>query len=424
VSDDEPTWKLRKKGRGWSSARAALKLGRVAARGFTGRSSEDLARALGEQLDGMKGLAMKIGQILSYMDTPLPDELREQLGGLQTGMSHRPWSEVSAQLEAEFGMPASEAFDAVDDQPIAAASIGQVHRGRFEGRPVAIKIRHPGIEETFQGDTDALRSVAGLASMASSVDGVGIIDEMAARLAEECDYRREARAQQAFARAFADDATIYIPAVVASRSTDAVLTSEWCDGDDFATLQASTEQRRRATACTMVRMAYRSLFVHGAIQADPHPGNYIFQDDRVVFLDFGCVRLFSLDYVEAHRELARCVLEGRRTGFPEALMATGAVGRERGFDYDHEWRVQRHTWAPFLASGFHFTRAFLVEGNDLYGPTAPNARSRAIPPPGMWILRLVWGLYAVLQRLEVELDLGPILRTILTETPSPLHLEE
>ncbi len=420
MADDPPSWSLPRKGRGWASAKAALKLGRVAARGMTGRSTEELARALGDQLDGMKGLAMKVGQILSYMDTPLPDDLRAQLARLQTGMSHRPWPEVAVQLEAELGMPAAEAFDAVDPEPVAAASIGQVHRGRYRDQAVAIKVRHPGVEETFRSDTDALRRVAGLASVASTVDGTGIIDEMAARLAEECDYAREARAQRLFAKAFADDPEIHIPAVVPERSTGAVLTSAWCDGDDFETLKQASPERRRAAAHIMARMAYRSLFVHAAVQADPHPGNYLFQPERVVFIDFGCVRFFERSLVEAHRALATCVLENRRDDFPAALDATGGIGRHRGFDFDHEWRVQRHTWAPFMQPDFRFTKAFLTEGNDLYGPMAPNSRTRALPPPAMWIMRLVWGLYAVLQRLEVPLDLGPIARACLEEDLDPL----
>jgi predicted unusual protein kinase regulating ubiquinone biosynthesis (AarF/ABC1/UbiB family) len=424
MADDERHLGDLTKGRGWAAAKAALRLGRVAARGVTGLSAEDAAKALGDQLDDMKGLAMKVGQIMSYLDTPLPDELREQLARLQKGATHRPWPEIAAQLETELGMPVSEAFDSVDPIPVAAASIGQVHRGVADSGRVAIKVRYPGIEKSFEGDTESLRHVARLASFASAVDGVGIIDELAARLAEECDYAREARAQRAFAGALADDETIHIPGIVDDRSTSSVLTTVWSDGVDFETVLRAPDAQRQQAAQVLVRMAFRSLFVHAAIQADPHPGNYLFEDDgRVTFLDFGCVRLFDAPFLAAQRQLARCVLEGDRGAFDQAARNAGIVGREKGFDYDHEWRAQRHTYAPFLEADFHFTRDLLHQGNELYGPTAPNARTRSLPPPAMWLMRLIWGLYAVLTRLEARGDFRGILRDALECEPEPLSLE-
>lgn len=421
VSDDDHRLGDLTQGRGWASAKAALRLGRVAACGLTGLSAEDAARALSGQLDEMKGLAMKVGQILSYLDTPLPDELRDQLGKLQTGVTHRPWQEVAAQLADELGEPVELAFDSVDPVPVAAASIGQVHRGVLAGEPVAIKVRYTGIEESFRGDTRSLRRVAALASLASPVDGQGIVDELAARLEEECDYAREARAQRAFATALADDAQMRIPEVIGERSTSSVLTTKWSEGVDFGTFLEAGDDERQAASRVLVRMAYRCLFVHGAIQADPHPGNYLFEPDgRVCFLDFGCVRVFDPPFIEAQRRLARCVIEGDRSRFGAALREAGIVGREKGFDFDHEWRAQRHTWAPFLDPDFHFTRAFLREGSELYGPTAPNARTRSLPPPAMWLMRLTWGLYAVLARLGAHGELGVIIADCLARDLEPI----
>ncbi len=407
----------------------ALTAGRLAARGLIrrGTSARDLAlgEALTSQLDNMKGLAMKIGQIVSYMDVPLPEEVQAQLAKLQTGAQGRPLEELRAVVTATLGGELESLFEEVDPDPVAAASIGQVHRARFGGREVAVKIQYPEIEATFSADLGTLHRIAALASLASVVDGQAIVQELADRLTEECDYEREARAQAKFAEAFAEDSEVWVPEVVWERSGAQVLTTRWAEALGFRAFceQASMEQRCRAAA-TLTRFAYRSLLVLGTIQADPHPGNFAFTDDgRVVFFDFGCARELDDTMVTALRCMSEAVLAEDFGAFREATLALGVVGVPAKFDYNHYYEMTRHLYRPFIEPNFVFEPSFIRAAMDYNSPSSPNARTLAMPPAYIWVARLQWGLWSVLTRLRAEGDFLSILREQLASEQLSLPLD-
>lgn len=402
----------------------ALTAGRLAGRRLLGRAVDDQDLALGASLTGhldeMKGLAMKVGQIVSYLDVPLPEEVQDQLAQLQTGQAGMSIDVVRPIVESALEGPLESRFERFDPVPVAAASIGQVHRARVAGRDVAVKVQYPTVAGSFEADLGSLRRVASLASVASAVDGRAIVDELAARLEEECDYAREARMQQAFGRAFAHEPSVVVPGVVTSHCAGPVLTTDWIEGAGFATLCAAGDARRNAAAATtLVRFTYRSLLSMGTIQADPHPGNFVFlRDGRVAFLDFGCVRALRADFVDGLRALTRAVLYDDRARFREAVHALGLVGDERRFDYDHFFSVMSHLHRPFLTTRFTFTRAYVREGHALNGPSSPNARSLAIPPEYVWVARLQWGLWSILARLGATGSFAPLLEEVLAVRPS------
>lgn len=408
-----------------SRMRVAWTAGRLAGRRLLRRSvgSQDLA--LGEQLtaqlDQMKGLAMKIGQIVSYMDVPLPDAVQAQLSQLQTGQEGMPFEQVRERVEHGLGRSLEDAFESFDPKPIAAASIGQVHRAQVTGKPVAVKVQYPDIAASFRDDLRSIGRLASLASLASAVDGTAIVQELGNRLTEECDYVREARMQRAFARAFADDPTVQIPEVLHTHSTETVLTSQWIDGDDFGALEHASPEHRQAVAATLVRFSYRSLWQLGTIQADPHPGNFIFPcDGPVAFLDFGCVRRLPLASVEASRALFTAIGENNRPRCAEAAAAMGMVGRPKKFDFDHFFTMMEHMYRPLLRPEFEFSPSYVREAMEFNGPTNPNARNLAIPPEFIWVSRLQWGLWAILGRLEVRGRFSAIPEQILSEPIAPL----
>ncbi|MCA9705061.1 MAG: AarF/ABC1/UbiB kinase family protein, partial [Myxococcales bacterium] len=376
----------------WTAGRLA---GRRLLRREVGPTDLWLGERLTSELDQLKGLAMKVGQIVSYMDVPLPDAVQAELARLQTGQQGMPPARVHAIVEAALGRPLPELFEAFDDAPIAAASIGQVHRARVAGRAVAVKVQYPEVAASFRKDLGALGRLASLASMASAVDGTAIVEELGARLAEECDYGREARMQQAFAAAFAGDPMVQVPEVIESRSAQTVLTTAWVEGQGFERLcrEADAAARERI-AHTLVRFTYRSLLELAMIQADPHPGNFLFvPEGPVTFLDFGCVRALPLDFVAGLRQLAAALRDGDRARFAEATRALGLVGRPRKFDYDHFYTVMEHLHRPLLAPRFRFERDYMREAMALNGPSSPNARTMAIPPAYIWVLRLQSGLW-------------------------------
>jgi predicted unusual protein kinase regulating ubiquinone biosynthesis (AarF/ABC1/UbiB family) len=391
-----------------ATARIAASLGRAGALRLL-RSSEQDDRQLGDamlaELDQLKGIAMKVGQVLSYMDVGLPPETARRLQALQRGSRPLPLSTVAAVIERELGAPLISLFDTFDPAPGAAASIGQVHRATLGGRRLAVKVLYPGVRATIDGDFRNLRHLGRLASLGTAVDGPAIVQELRERMVQECDYRREAAWQQAFAERLADDPALTVPAIVPERSAEAVLTSCWHDGEDFEAVCRASQARRDAVARTLIRFTFGSLLQGGALQADPHPGNFLFPDgDRVVALDFGCVKRFDPTLVRAWRDLSRVVVDGDRVAFPDAARASGQVGHANHFDYDEFWDFQRWLYAPWSSASFRFEPGWLRRGMRWTTPAARNLRHQAMPPAWLWLLRVQAGLHAVLVRLGAQGD--------------------
>ncbi len=410
-NDDGPRRSIRRGlgARLWSTSKVAVSAARLAARrtvGLEGDGDRRLGETLAAELDQMKGMAMKVGQILSYFEGILPESTHAALRGLQTGGQPLAFETVAEVIEGALGRPVDELFESLSESPVAAASIGQVHRGRIAGRDVAVKVQYPGIRETIDADFSRIGRLAKIASLASAVDGDAMVAELRERFVEECDYRIEAHNLRQFAEVYADDPDVEIPAAVVGHCAETVITTHWAEGMDFYTFVETADEARRAeVAGALVRFAYRSLFGLLAINADPHPGNYRFRlQGPTAFLDFGCVRRFDPSFVEAERRVAKVLLAGDRAGFDEAVRATGMVAKPAKFDFDHHWAMMRHQLEPYLHPRYRLTPDYIRAGMQFSGPTSPNVRILKIPPQWMWYQRLQWGLHAVLVRLNVEVD--------------------
>ena len=200
-------------GEGW--AERLLSTGRVAASGARLAARQILRRegpvdgligeSLAAELDRMKGMAMKVGQILSYFEGILPEETHEALRVLQQGVTSMPYERVAEVLREAFGEPVEDLFEDFEREPIAGASIGQVHRARYRGLPVAVKVQYPRIVQNLESDFRRLRGLTRVASAGTAVDGLAIATELKDRVIAECDYLAEARAQDAFRVAFGAD---------------------------------------------------------------------------------------------------------------------------------------------------------------------------------------------------------------------------
>jgi predicted unusual protein kinase regulating ubiquinone biosynthesis (AarF/ABC1/UbiB family) len=421
---------------GATRAKRALATGRVAGSGLRLAARRLLKRegpvdgligqALADELDRMKGMAMKVGQILSYFEGILPEDTHAALRVLQQGVTTLPYERVEDVLQEAFGRPVEDLFERFEPDPVAGASIGQVHRAWYRGEPVAVKIQYPGIVESIDGDFSRLGGFSRLVSLGTAVDGRPMADEMRERVRLECDYLLEATAQEAFRIAFGADQRVEIPPVILERTCSNVITTGWADGRDLYELasQVSAEERNEA-GLVLLRFAYRSLFELGVVNADPHPGNYIFPEGGpVIFIDFGCTRPFSPSFLEAERNMMKVVIEDRRKDFRDALMATGMVARERGFDFDLHWRTLCHQYAPYRSDEFEFTLGYVREAMEFSGPTNPNLRKIAIAPEWIWLQRLQWGLHAVLARLGVRGSFAPLMRELVALEPAPLTVAD
>src|SRR5256714_1352619 len=203
---------------------------------------------------------------------------------------------ASSVIVDELGDAPERVFAEWDPLPIAAASIGQVHRAiTRDGRAVAVKIQYPGIARSITSDlrnVGLLRRIVGAAF--PGLDTRSLVDELGERLQEEVDYAREAESQEMFARYYDGHPYIHVPHVLSELSTSRVLTSELVSGSTFDELLEWDQQEKDLAAETIHRFVFRSLYRLHAFNGDPHPGNYLFhRGGRVTFLDFGLTKLFT-----------------------------------------------------------------------------------------------------------------------------------
>jgi predicted unusual protein kinase regulating ubiquinone biosynthesis (AarF/ABC1/UbiB family) len=281
------------------AGRTALGLGKrlggrpaeIVAQEIQQRTAEQIFRVLGE----LKGGALKMGQALSIFEAALPPEIagpyRATLTKLQESAPPLPASTVHRVLVGDLGPEWRENFTEFDDQPAAAASIGQVHRAIWsDGRAVAVKIQYPGAGKALTNDFTQLARIGRLFGvLMPGLDTKPLLEELRARVTEELDYRLEAAAQQAFADAYAGDPDIYVPSAL--MSTDHVLVTEWMDGTPLARIIAEgTQEQRNRAGILLVRFLFSGPARAGLLHADPHPGNFRLLDDgRLGVLDFGAV---------------------------------------------------------------------------------------------------------------------------------------
>lgn len=362
------------------------------------------ARELVTQLGAFKGLVMKVGQMASYLPGALPPEAQAVLAKLQAESTAMSYARVCEVVEAELGRSPDALFERFDREPFAAASIGQVHRARFDGREVAVKVQYPGIEEVLASDLSTLGFMTRVSTLGLPIDGAALVEELRERMLEECDYTLEAANQRALGALMMSDPDVHVPEVVLERSARRVLTTELVDALRFAPFveQGSREAKDRA-AGVIFRSCFQSLFRHGAYNGDPHPGNYLFHPDgRVTFLDFGCVRRFDHGFIDRWKAFARGMVEHDRANFPERLRALGFVGREKGFDYDYHWTLTRYLYEPFTQEDPYFTYddEYVAQSYSVLLFENPNQRRTAMPPEWLLLNRLQWGLNAVLAKLE------------------------
>ncbi|HEX2233654.1 MAG TPA: AarF/ABC1/UbiB kinase family protein [Thermoleophilaceae bacterium] len=266
----------------------------------------EAARRMVETLGRMKGAAMKIGQLASFIDTEfLPPEYRElyqeELGRLRTSAPPMPWDKVRGVLDEEWEEPVEELFERFDQEAAAAASIGQVHRAVLcDGREVAVKIQYPGVAEAIRSDMQNAGLILRLAkALAPGLDAKAAAAELQERVLEELDYEFEAQNQRSFARGYRGHPFIHVPDVVTRLSTGRVLVSEWVDGMGFEEVKELPQEERDRFGEIVFRFCFGSIYHLQHFNADAHPGNYLLMEDgRVAFLDFGMTKHLDEEQIE------------------------------------------------------------------------------------------------------------------------------
>src|SRR5580693_4072120 len=249
------------------------------------QTAEDVAATLGT----MKGVLMKLGQMASYVDDGLAPAARRTLSRLQDSVPPMSPALAAQVITEELGSPPDEVFKEWDPVPIAAASIGQVHRAMTkDGEAVAVKVQYPGIAETISADLGNVALLRKMLRMAAPNQDVNaLIEELRERIREELDYEREAASQAKFAAFYDGHPTIHVPKIIPDLCAKRVITSELATGARFQEFLTWPQAEQDLAAETIYRFVFRSLYEAHAFNGDPHPGNYLFQPGgRVTFLDF------------------------------------------------------------------------------------------------------------------------------------------
>src|SRR5436190_13764650 len=323
------------KGRVRRTAKVAGLAGGQAARGYATRAanvarSDEGRRAANERrqikaaeqivevLGQMKGAAMKVGQVASFIDlSGLPPEaqdmFQEKLSALRDSAPQVGFKEMRKVIESDYGEKLGEVFADFEEEPLAAASIGQVYRARLhDGRRVAVKVQYPGVAQAVRSDLQNLGLLLRAArSMAPRIDVKAIGAEIRERLTEELDYEHEAQSQRLMARAWRGHPFVVVPEVVTSLCRERVLVSEWVDGIGFEQVQQLPQEERDRFGEIVFRFFFGSMWRLGFFSGDPHPGNYLLMDDgRVAFLDFGMTKKLSFAHLGDERALIVTALEG------------------------------------------------------------------------------------------------------------------
>ena len=355
----------------------------------------------------LKGLPMKLGQILSYVDNALPENALSAFAVLQRQSKPLPFESVIRILLSELPETAAELMMQMDHEPVASASIGQVYYARLNNDvQVAVKVQYPGIREAIASEMKVAASGAGVARILAPGAGVDqIIAEVRDRLLEECDYRNEATNQNQFHANFASHPVIRVPMVFERFSSGQVLTSEWVEGQTFdAWLEANPSQAERDRIGKALYEFYIvSLYRFGMFNADPHPGNYVITPANLWFLDFGCVRKFPPLRVLLMRKLSAAVQAGDEQETKQALYDLG-VNQPLRAPYPQVRDLLRGFFAPILVSGPSVVLAPSATG---FGDMLASKKlllSLRLPPDLLFLIRIKYGLYSILARSGARCD--------------------
>jgi predicted unusual protein kinase regulating ubiquinone biosynthesis (AarF/ABC1/UbiB family) len=361
-------------------------------------------------LGNMKGALMKIGQMASYLDTGLPEPVREALARLQQDAPPMAPELAAAVVAAELGDAPEDVFAEWDREPIAAASIGQVHRAiTRDGMAVAVKIQYPEVDDAIRADLDNSAVLLRMISrMFPGLDPGPIVEELRARLLEELDYRHEALNQQRFADRYAGHPFIHVPWVRPDLSTGRVLTTELVTGARYREVQGWSAEERNMAGEAIFRFVFGSLYSIRAFNGDPHPGNYLFHGrGRVTILDFGLVKWFTQRDVQQLAEMVQTLVVQRDIhAFRRATETAGflrpdpALTDEQVAAYFDNYNKLVLASGPVAVSPEYATEMVRT----VFDANNEVVKRANVPAPFVMLQRINLGLYAVLAGLRASAD--------------------
>ena len=359
----------------------------------------------------MKGVMMKLGQMASYIDEGMPEAMRQSLASLQQDAPPMAGLLSIEVVERELGGRLRHYFRDFDETPIAAASIGQVHRAVTRaGAEVAVKVQYPGIAEVIKADLDNTAMLGSILGMVfSGLDPKPLVGELRSRITEELDYRQEARNQQVFVDFYVGHPHVFVPGVHHDLSADRVLTTDFVHGTRFDPAVVAADQARRDEMAEIIfRYVFRGMYRIQAFNGDPHPGNYLFMDDgRIAFLDYGLVKYFTQTDIDEFELLIRAMLDGDASAFRTTLESGDLLRSGAPFSDDEVYDWFSHYYDIVMHPGSHTITSEYASSMVRYNFDAKTNRMLKwanIPPAYALTQRINLGLYAILGRLNATFD--------------------
>ncbi len=375
-------------------------------------AAEQIVDALGH----MKGAAMKVGQVMSFLDVGLvPEEYREEfqrkLGKLRDAAPTVTFKDMRKVIESELEEPLDELFEEFEEEPIAAASIGQVYRARLrdDGRQVAITVQYPGVDAAVRADMQNLGLILRVVKrIAPGMDPQAIGKEIRDRIEDELDYELEAGNQRSLARIFRGHPFIVVPDVVTSLSRQRVMVSEYVHGTGFEELKGYPLEERDRIGEILFRFYFGCLYRLHQFSGDPHPGNSLLLDDgRMAFLDFGLFKRMPPGSVELEVQVARAVVEGDLDTIMRVGTETGFFPEPEKFTPD---RVLEHfraatswyTVDEYVELTPEYATQVLIDMSDPRSQYFGQLRHESAPPDHLFGRRMEVLTLAVLSQLHAR----------------------
>ena len=392
---------------------------------------ETLSRAVRARmvLEELGPTFLKMGQILSTRPDLLPVEFMRELSKLQDDVPSFPYSEVGSTIEKELQKPVEKIFSSFDEQPLAAASIGQVHQAKMvDGTNVVVKVQRPGIQRIIEVDLEIMLHLAGL--MEHHLEGwdiqrpTKIVEEFARTLEKELDYTLEASHAERFARQFEDESAVHVPEVYREATTPRVLTMEYIRGIKASAIDQLEEAGldRKKIAQQGLVLIMKQIFVHGFFHADPHPGNvFVLPDNILCYIDFGMMGRLDLETRECFADLIMSIVHR------DEREATDAILNLTLSEEDPDYKSLERDVADFMDLHCYRPLKDVDLGALLHKLLDVATRHRLEIPPNLFLmikaLSTVEGLGRVLDPdLDVIEQAGPFIKRIQLNRISPLRV--
>lgn len=386
------------------------------------QSREQAAEQLFQVLGELKGGAMKLGQMLSVFESAMPEEIaapyRMRMRKLQDSAPPMPPSRVQSILAAELGSNWPSLFSGFGPRPVAAASIGQVHKAIWKatGTPVAVKLQYPGADQALATDLRSLHRVASMfAPLTGGLEVKPLIAELVRRMGQETDYAIEAASQQQAAERFDGHPEFVVPTV--RLHTQHVIVSDWVDGMPLSRAADLEPEHRNAIGLRYVRFLFAGPREAGLLHGDPHPGNFkVLPDGRLGVVDFGLVESMPNGLPEAMGRLMSMAASGDGEGTLAGLRAEGFVRPDADVSATELLDYLSPFIEPALAPEFHFTRHWMrTEFERVNATVRPGGIATQLNLPAHYLLiHRVWlsGI-AVLAQLDVRAGFSGVLAEFL-----------